>query len=230
MRKTHILVLAAVAAAIVLAIGAVAAYGSLADDATAPTTTTDAVASYWDSAAITLTATDDEGIRYIYHEFDEGVVRLATIDDGPLSAQLVIPTEKDADLGAGTHKLKYWAQDINGNVEAQNTLTFTVVVDNVKPRTSATAVSVRRYRTVRLRYKVSDSEPNKGTATVKIKIKNRNGKIVKTIKVGTKPVNTALTRKVRCTFRRGVYRYYVYATDASGNAQAKVGSARLTVR
>ena len=49
-RKTHVLVLAVVAIVIVLAIGAVSAYGSLASDVTAPTTTTDVAASYWDSA------------------------------------------------------------------------------------------------------------------------------------------------------------------------------------
>ena len=43
MRKTHVLVLAIVAIITVLAIGAVSAYGNLASDTTAPTTTTDVV-------------------------------------------------------------------------------------------------------------------------------------------------------------------------------------------
>ena len=50
-----------------------------------------------------------------------------------LSTQITIPTTKDDPLAAGTHKLKYWAQDINGNVEAQHVVTFTVVEDTAKP-------------------------------------------------------------------------------------------------
>ena len=203
MRKTHVLVVAVVAIATVLAIGAVAAYGNLASDATAPTTTTDVVASYWDSAAVTATATDDEGIAYIYHELDKGVVRLATIADKPLSAQIAIPTAKDTPLAVGTHKLKYWAQDINGNVEAQHTVTFEIVADTVAPTTSATATSVVRGRTATLKYKVSDAEPTKGTAVAVIKIKNRAGKVVKTISAGSVAVNAQLSAKFRCTFAKG---------------------------
>ena len=53
-------------------------------------------------------------------------MRLATIAGKPLSAQVTIPTAKDEPLAAGTHKLKYWAQDINGNVETQHVVSFTV--------------------------------------------------------------------------------------------------------
>lgn len=223
-------VLGVVLAAIVLAIGAVGAYADLASDATAPTTTTDVAASYWDSAAITATATDDEGIAYIYHELDEGIARLAIIADGPLSAQLAIPTAQDSPLAAGTHKLKYWAQDINGNVEAQQTVTFEILKDTVKPTTSAWSVAVVKGRVATLKFKVTDPEPTKGTATVMVKIKDRAGKVVKTMSAGVREVNEPLTKNFRCKMAKGTYRYYVYATDASGNAQSKVGSARLTVK
>jgi hypothetical protein len=223
-------VLAVVAVAIVLAIGAVAAYGSLASDANAPTTTTDVAESYWDTATITATATDDEGVRYIYHELDEGVVRLATVDGSPLTSQITIPTAKDTPLAVGTHKLKYWAQDINGNVEAQHVVTFTIVKDTAAPTTTAYAASVVRYRTATLRYMVNDADPTKGTATVTIKIKNSAGRFVKTIPAAVKTVNEAQSAKFRCTLAKGTYRFYVYATDASGNVQSKAGSARLTVR
>jgi hypothetical protein len=223
-------VLAVVAIAIVLAIGAVAAYGSLASDVTPPTTTTDAVDSYWDTATITATATDDEGVRYIYHELDEGVVRLTTFDGSPLTQDLTIPTAADTPLAVGTHKLKYWAQDVNGNVEAQHVVTFTIVKDTAAPTTTAYATSVVRYRTATLKYMVNDADPTKGTATVTIKIKNRAGRVAKTIPAVVKTVNVAQSAKFRCTLAKGTYRYYVYATDASGNVQSKAGSARLTVR
>ena len=47
---------------------------------------------------------------------------------------------------------------------------------------------------------------------------------------GAKTVNVPLTAKFRCRLAKGTYRYYVYATDASGNAQSRIGSARLTVK
>jgi cytochrome c len=140
-RKTHLVMLAIVAAAIVLAIGAVSAYASLASDTTAPTTVTDVAETYWNTAVITATATDDEGIAYVYHELDEGVVRLAPITGKPLSTQITIPTRMDDPLATGTHKLKYWAQDINGNVEAQHVVTFTVGSDTAKPVTTVTGAT-----------------------------------------------------------------------------------------
>ena len=232
MRKTHLMVLAIVLAVAILAVGAVGAYAGLADDHNPPVTTTDMPESlkYWDTAAIEVTATDDEGIRYIYHEFDEGIVRLATIDGSPTSTTLAVPTDKDMPLAVGTHKFKYWAQDVNGNVEAQQTVTFEILKDTVKPTTTAYAASVIRGRTATLRYKVRDAQPTKGTATAVIKIKTRSGKVVKTINAGSKAVNTVLSVKFRCTLTKGTYRFYVYAIDASGNKQAKVGYNKLTVR
>ena len=232
MRKTHLMVLAIVLAVAILAVGAVGAYADLASDANPPVTTTDVpvAAKYWDAATIVATATDDEGIAYIYHEFDNGLVRLATIADKPLSAAISIPTDKDMPLAAGTHTVKVWAQDINGNVEAQQTVPFEIVTDTVKPTTSAWVVAARRGRVATLKYRVNDPEPTKGTATVMIKIKNRAGKVVKTMSAGTKTVNAPLTKNFRCRLAKGTYRYYVYATDASGNAQSKIGSARLTVK
>jgi len=229
-KKTHLMVLAIVAVAVVLAVGAVAAYADITSDSQKPETTTDAVASYWDAAAITATATDNEGIAYIYHKIDGHAARLNTVDGTPQSAQLIIPTADDMSLAAGTHTLRYWAQDINGNVEAQHVVTFDIVIDAVGPTTSATSVSVVRGRTATLKYKVNDALPTKGTADVVVKIKNRAGKVVKTISAAGVAVNAQLTAKFRCKFAKGTYKYYVYATDASGNAQSKVAYAKLTVR
>jgi hypothetical protein len=233
-RKTHIVVLIVVALAAVFAFGAAGAYGDLASDTNAPTTTTDAVASYWDDAVITVTATDDEGIAYIYHELDEGIAHLSTVEGSPTSASISAPLKfhstEHKNPGVGTHTLKYWAQDINGNVEAQQTVTFEIVADGVGPVTSAQAVSVRRGRIATLKYMVSDAEPTKGAATVAFRIKNLRGRTVKIINAGVQDVNTALTAKFRCTLRKGVYRYTVFATDEAGNKQSRSGSAKLTVK
>ena len=61
------------------------------------------------------------------------------------------------------------------------------------------------------------------------------GKVVATLRLGAKPVNTAtaLSRsfKVPTTWRAGTYRYFVYATDKALNAQAlPAGSNKLVVK
>ena len=230
-RRTHIAVLVAVTVMIVMVVGAAGAYGDLASDTNAPTTTDDAVASYWNDATVTLTASDDEGIAYIYHELDGAVVRLHKVAGAPLTAQIKAPLNLAGvrvNPGLGKHTLTYWAQDINGNVEAVNVVTFDVLKDT-PPVTAAKAVSVKRGRTATLKFQVTDAGPG-STADVVIKIKNSRGKVVKTIKAGAKPVNVAQTAKFRCTLAKGVYKYQVLATDSAGQAQSKAGSAKLTVK
>jgi hypothetical protein len=43
-------------------------------------------------------------------------------------------------------------------------------------------------------------------------------------------VNTLLKYRFRRTLKKGSYRFYVYATDATGNSQGKVVSNLLVVR
>jgi hypothetical protein len=52
---------------------------------------------------------------------------------------------------------------------------------------------------------------------------------VKTIKLGTKKVNTAYSVRFTCKLPKGSYRFYVSGKDVAGNV-ARVGSNRLTVR
>jgi hypothetical protein len=85
-------------------------------------------------------------------------------------------------------------------------------------------------RNAKLKYKVTDAAPNGGKATVKIKIKNRSGKIVKRIRAGKFAVNRTLTARFGCRLAKGTYNFYVYATDMAGNAQAKIGFNKLTVK
>jgi len=118
----HITILVVVAA-IVLGIVAVGAYAALADDTTPPVTTSDAAASYWGAATIRLTATDAEGVAYIYSKIDDGIARLFTVGTGSPAASVVIAAPA---AGSVTHKLQYWAQDTAGNVEARKTVTSTV--------------------------------------------------------------------------------------------------------
>ena len=106
-------------------------------------------------------------------------------------------------------------------------------IDTRKPSTRASYATVYRGKTAVLRYRVIDVVPlnavNGGTATVTIKVKNPTGRLVKTLRPVVKRVNTALTWKfaVPRTWKRGTYRFSVYATDAAGNKQANVASTSL---
>ncbi len=109
--------------------------------------------------------------------------------------------------------------------------TVTVNIDTRGPATLApSAARVKQRRVAVLRYEVRDATPNAGTADVTITIKDRRGRVVKRLQLGSKPVNTALTARFRCALRPGTYRFSVRATDAAGNPQANVASQKLTVR
>ncbi len=213
MRKTHLVVLAIVVAAILLAIGAVGAYADLASDVTPPTTTTDAVADYWDAATIVATATDDEGIAYMYHELDNGVVRLATIDGKPLSAEITIPTAKDDPLSVGTHTLKYWAQDVNGNVEAQQTVTFTIKATQEPRKYLATmkVSSQRIQRNHKVRFNTA-VQTGWGVAASDMQVRliyKKKGGNWRTWKKVTLNLNGSSSRAYRMTMPRGTYYFKI---------------------
>jgi oligopeptide transport system substrate-binding protein len=109
--------------------------------------------------------------------------------------------------------------------------TYAARIDTHRPTTGAPkACSVHRGRRATLAFKVSDARPNAGWATVTIKIKNANGRIVKSLSVGKKSVNKALSAPFICRLAKGAYRYSVYAKDAAGNSQSKVGTNKLTVQ
>jgi hypothetical protein len=106
-----------------------------------------------------------------------------------------------------------------------------VNIDTTAPTTRGLAeASVVRGRTVKLRYQVDDARPGSPTARVTIRIRNGRGTTVKTLRPGVTTVNTPHVTAFTCTLPKGTYRFFVYATDAAGNAQRVVGSSRLTVR
>jgi photosystem II stability/assembly factor-like uncharacterized protein len=188
----------------------------------APTTTASGVVDqrwYRAPLTVTFTATDDAGGSGVaYTEF--------CLDGGDWTKGTSVPVS-----GEGGHSLDYRSVDLAGNFEDQQTLLFGI--DTVKPSTRApSAATAARGRTATLRYRVVDAEPNYGFAKAMIKVKTRAGKVVKTMKAVWKPVNTPLTWKftVPRTWKRGTYRFYLYATDRAGNTQANVASNRLIVK
>jgi hypothetical protein len=197
-------------------------------DTTAPTTVAaGAAAGGWYNLAkvVTLTATDNaggSGIASITYAVDGGAP--VTVPGG--TTQVTVP---DSGTANGPHTLTYHATDIATNVESQRSLT--VNLDTVGPATQGlAAASVTKGKTATLKYQVNDAAPSAGNAKVVIKVKTGAGKVVKTLNLGSRPVNAAQSAKFKCLLAKGKYKFFVYATDAAGNVQTTIGSNKLTVK
>jgi hypothetical protein len=187
-------------------------------DVTAPTASITGAPGRWVNHSVPLTfgGNDGPGSGIDFVEYKVGNGSWTT------GASTTVSTE-------GTTTVLCRATDKAGNVSTVSSTT--VSVDTSKPVTLATAASVVRNHTASVGYKVADVRPGSPTARVVIKIKNARGLWVKTSLVtSSAKVNTALTFKFLCTLPRGTYTVYVYATDAAGNVQSHVGTARLTVK
>ena len=83
-------------------------------DAIPPVTTSDRRPEYASSATILLSPTDGgSGVAYTYHVLDGA--------PQPIDSTTVTVTSP------GTHTLVFWSVDVQGNIEAQHSVTFTVV-------------------------------------------------------------------------------------------------------
>lgn len=187
---------------------------------------------------LTFTATDPNmpdasGVQHLDLSVD-GVTNEWSYGEGTATASqtwdLAAPADHSND---GMHTFEYWATDWTDNQSwhSSSSASFSVGVDTWKPTTKApSATQVARYRTATLKYKVLDAAPNGGKASGSIKITNRRGRVVKSLSFSGKPLNTALSAKFTCTLAKGTYRFFVRAKDSAGNAQASIGSNRLTVK
>ena len=128
----------------------------------------------------------------------------------------------------GATTLQYRSTDASGNTEIAKSIT--VRIDSGKPTTTAYKASVKKGKKVKLGYKVTDASPGCGKAKVTLKI-FRGRKLMKTLKLsGTTACNAKQSSSWKCSLKKGSYTLTAYATDIAGNAQGKVGSARLTVK
>jgi photosystem II stability/assembly factor-like uncharacterized protein len=139
---------------------------------------------------------------------------------------IAAPTDHSND---GLKPIQYRATDWAGNIEAPKPVS--VGIDTRRPTTKALwPANVRHAAYATLKFSVTDARPNAGGAYDKIRIKRLNGTVVKTIDLYGQRVNVWLACRFRCTLARGTYRFSVYATDAAGNTQSRVGANQLTVR
>ena len=189
-----------------------------------PPVTSDNAPVGWTSKTVTVTLTArDAGTAVTETRY--------SLDGGPQQVGTTLTIEALADHSTdGVHGITYSSTDQAGNVEA--TRSCAVRIDTRKPTTRAPyAASVRRGLKAALRYKVVDLRPNGGSAKVVIRVRTTRGRLVKTLRVGVRPVNKLLTYRFRCTLPKRTYKFSVYATDRAGNVQVlPVGSNRLVVR
>jgi len=122
----------------------------------------------------------------------------------------------------------YRSTDLAGRVET--TRSFTLRLDSNRPITQAFKASVRRGKTVKLRYRVSDAVPGCGRAKVKVRI-YKGARLKKTLSIKSAVAcNAKKSYSWRCTLARGRYKVKFSATDIAGNAQSRAEAAWLTVR
>ena len=176
--------------------------------------------SGWKKTAQTVTMSAGGGIgtgRAICYSADGGLTWTTTAAD---VVAAVVSTQ-------GSHRFRFYALD---SLAAETVHDPGYVnIDSRRPVTRASSASVRKGLNVALKYRVVDATPGCGRAVVKLQIR-RPGKVVKTIKLGTKPANVGLSYRFTARIARGTYTVRVLATDIAGNTAARCGSARLVVK
>jgi len=120
---------------------------------------------------------------------------------------------------------------VDANAVGGPSATRAVRIDTQRPSTQApSAASVQSGGIARLPYMVSDPLPCAGWCTAQIKVKDGHGTVKFSHTYGHAYSNVLYHAAFRCRLAKGVYHFYVYATDAAGNKQANVASNSLIVK
>ena len=127
----------------------------------------------------------------------------------------------------GQSTWEYRSVDLAGNTETPQTLG--VKLDSQAPATAAFAAKARMRKAVTLKYQVNDASPGCGSATAVIRI-YKGKKLKQTLRPVVCTTNLKMSYRWKCTLPAGRYTLKVSATDAAGNLQSRIGSARLTVK
>jgi DNA-binding beta-propeller fold protein YncE len=110
--------------------------------------------------------------------------------------------------------------------EIEQDKTFKYVAVNGPTTLALANVSVAQGSKAKFRFRVNDASSASAVVTIKL----YKGKVLKkALKVGSKPTNAAQTYRWTCSLSPGSYVWRVYARDAAGYKQVKIGSKKLTV-
>ncbi len=111
------------------------------------------------------------------------------------------------------------------------TASVTVFIDATQPRTETLRnATVKKGHNARLKFRVEEPPGLSPTSAVTIKILRSDGSQAKKLVYPSVPVNRDRVAGFECNLKKGMYRWYVYATDLAGNTQANVAHAKLTVK
>jgi hypothetical protein len=190
-----------------------------------PVTTAAGADDLWHRGAVqvTLTATPGAGgagVSAVVYQVDGGAP--ATVAGAAAQVTFAAPADHSGD---GVHTLTYYAKDAASPDEAAKKAT--IRVDTTGPVTSGATARGRAGKPVKLRFKVADALSPQAKSIV-IKVKNRRGKVIKTLRPGTRATATWSTAKWRPK-AAGTYRYTVTAKDLAGNPQTKAGGGKIKV-
>ena len=148
--------------------------------------------------------------------------------DGGATWQTVLGATANVKVGTeGSHRFQYFAS-CAGAAEVRHDAGY-VNIDKTRPVTTAYSARVKKGGTVKLGFKVADASPGCGQARATLRIYHGK-KLKKTLRPPVCATNVKKTFSWRATLPVGKYTLKVYAADAAGNAQSKVGSATLTIK
>ena len=170
-------------------------------DTVAPTTVSDAVASYNASATIHLTATDNaggSGVKATYYVLDSGARTTGAV--------VTVTT-------AGSHTLEFWSVDNVGNVETPHkTVVFNIVADTTAPTTTSDAVS-NYFNTATIHLVATDNAGGSGVNATYYRVDSGSQRTGTTISVTT----------------AGAHTIEFWSTDNAGNTETPHNIAAFTI-
>jgi len=189
-------------------------------ETTDPAVTIGGADTAWHNApvALTFSATDGQsGVQKLQYQSPPTV---AAWTDG---TAYTVPVTIQGAIAVSAQALD-WCNRVG-------TASATVNIDTTKPETAALGnVSVKKGKTAKLKYRITEPAGLSPTAKVVIKIKRGNGTTAKTITINSAQTNAQQTYSFKCNLAKGTYKWYVYATDLAGNTQENVAKASLKVK
>ncbi len=193
----------------------------VAAETTDPAVTIGGADSAWHNApvALTFSATDSQsGVQKVQYQSPPTV---AAWTDG---ASYTVPVTTQGAITVSAQALD-WCNRVG-------TAGATIHIDTTKPATNAlNAVSVKKGKTATLKFRITEPTNLSPTADVVIEIKSARGTSpVATITVDNATMNAKQTASVKASFKKGAYKWYVYATDLAGNAQDNIAKASFNVK
>jgi len=189
-------------------------------ETTDPTVSISGADTAWHNApvALTFSATDGQsGVQKLQYQSPPTV---ATWTEG---TAYTVPVTTQGAIVVSAQALD-WCNRVG-------TASATVNIDTTKPGTAALGnVSVKKGKTAKLKYRITEPTGLSPSAKVVIKIKRSDGSTAKTATISSAPTNAEQTHSFTCNLAKGTYKWYVYATDLAGNTQENVAKASLKVK